>query len=80
MRKDMGLSIWQIALVVLAFVLLFGRGKISALMGDLALGIKSFKNGIKEDELNQQIPSSDDTAPEELTPSPQPKNKEASTR
>jgi sec-independent protein translocase protein TatA len=32
------------------FVLLFGRGKISELMGDLAQGIKSFKKGMAEDE------------------------------
>lgn len=39
----------QIALVVLLVVLLFGRGKISDLMGDLAKGIKSFKSGLSED-------------------------------
>jgi len=47
----MGLSIWQIAIVVILFMLLFGRGKIPALMSDLAEGIKSFKSGIKEDEV-----------------------------
>jgi len=46
----MGLSFWQIALVVLLFVLLFGRGKISDLMGDVAKGIKSFKKGMSEDD------------------------------
>ena len=46
----MGLSIWQILIVALLFVLLFGRGKISDLMGDIAKGIKSFKKGIAEDE------------------------------
>jgi sec-independent protein translocase protein TatA len=46
----MGLSWWHIVLVLLVFVLLFGRGKISALMGDVAKGIKSFKMGIAEDE------------------------------
>jgi sec-independent protein translocase protein TatA len=46
----MGLSFWQIAIVVLLVVLLFGRGKLSALMGDLAKGIKSFKKGMQEDE------------------------------
>ena len=39
----MGLSWWHILLVLLVFVLLFGTGKISGLMGDLAKGIKSFK-------------------------------------
>jgi len=46
----MGLSIWQIAIVVLLLVLLFGRGKISDLMGDVAKGIKSFKKGMSEDQ------------------------------
>ncbi len=42
-------SFWQIAIVVALVVLLFGRGKISSLMGDVAKGIKSFKKGISED-------------------------------
>ena len=41
---------WQIMIIVLLLVLLFGRGKISELMGDVAKGIKSFKKGISEDE------------------------------
>jgi sec-independent protein translocase protein TatA len=46
----MGLSFWHIMIVLLVFVLLFGRGKISDLMGDVAKGIKSFKKGLSEDE------------------------------
>ncbi len=46
----MGLSFWQIAIVVLLVVLLFGRGKLSALMGDMAKGIKSFKAGMADDD------------------------------
>jgi sec-independent protein translocase protein TatA len=38
----------SIILVIVLIVLLFGRGKISALMGDLAKGITSFKKGLKE--------------------------------
>lgn len=38
----------QIALVVLLIVLLFGRGKISGLMGDVAKGITSFRKGLKD--------------------------------
>ncbi|PLX34005.1 MAG: twin-arginine translocase TatA/TatE family subunit [Hyphomicrobiales bacterium] len=40
----------QILIVVALLVLLFGRGKISDLMGDVAKGIKSFKKGIAEEE------------------------------
>jgi len=46
----MGLSWSHILIVLVLFVLLFGRGKISELMGDVAQGIKSFKKGISEDE------------------------------
>ena len=42
-------SLWQIAVVVVLIVLLFGRGKISSLMGDVAKGIKSFKKGMSTD-------------------------------
>ena len=42
-------SLTQIAVVVIIVVLLFGRGKISSLMGDLAKGIKSFKKGMASD-------------------------------
>ena len=45
----MSIGIWQIAIVVILVVLLFGRGKISSLMGDLAKGIKSFKKGMASD-------------------------------
>ena len=39
----------QIAIIVVLVVLLFGRGKISSLMGDVAKGIKSFKKGMSTD-------------------------------
>ena len=45
----MGIGFWQIAVVVILVVLLFGRGKISSLMGDVAKGIKSFKKGMASD-------------------------------
>ncbi len=44
----MTIGFWQIAIVVVLIVLLFGRGKISDLMGDVAKGIKSFKKGISD--------------------------------
>ena len=43
-----GLSIWHILIIAALLVLLFGRGKISSLMGDLAHGIKNFREGMKE--------------------------------
>jgi sec-independent protein translocase protein TatA len=44
------LSIWHWIVVVVVVLLLFGRGKISELMGDMAQGIKAFKKGMSEDE------------------------------
>ena len=44
------IGFWQIAVVVVLVILLFGRGKISDLMGDVASGIKNFRKGIADDE------------------------------
>ena len=49
----MSIGFWQIAIVVVLVVLLFGRGKISSLMGDVAKGIKSFKKGMKDPASDQ---------------------------
>ncbi|ADZ70620.1 twin-arginine translocase TatA/TatE family subunit [Polymorphum gilvum] len=46
----MGISFWQILIIAVIVILLFGRGKISDLMGDVAKGIKSFKKGMAEDD------------------------------
>ncbi len=56
----MGIGGWQQWLIVLVIVvLLFGRGKIPALMGDVAKGIKNFKNGMK-DEVESAKDAADD--------------------
>lgn len=52
----MSIGIWQIAIVVILVVLLFGRGKISSLMGDVAKGIKSFKKGMASDITDEPEP------------------------
>ena len=51
---------WQIAIVVVLVVLLFGRGKISSLMGDVAKGIKSFKKGLLDETPNDSVDKTDD--------------------
>lgn len=60
-------SLPQIIIVVVLLILLFGRGKISALMGDVAQGIKSFKKGIADDEpeAKKDAPQVADKASEE---------------
>ena len=52
----MSIGIWQIAIVVILVVLLFGRGKISSLMGDVAKGIKSFNKGMASDVTDDSEP------------------------
>jgi sec-independent protein translocase protein TatA len=53
-----GLSVWH-WLIFLAVALLFfgGGGKISAVMGDFAKGIKSFKKGLQDDETEASKPT-----------------------
>jgi sec-independent protein translocase protein TatA len=51
------LSIWHWVIVIGVVLLLFGRGKISELMGDVAQGIKAFKKGMTEDETAKTEPS-----------------------
>jgi sec-independent protein translocase protein TatA len=46
----MGLSFWHMVILLLVVVLLFGRGKISDVMGDVAKGIKSFKKGLTDED------------------------------
>ena len=61
----MSIVFWQIAIVVILVVLLFGRGKISSLMGDVAKGIKSFKKGmatdVNDDSQNKNISDNQDS-------------------
>ena len=64
----MSIGIWKISIVVILVVLLFGRGKISSLMGDVAKGIKSFKKGMDSD-------ASDDTDPKNISDDNQDSNK-----
>jgi len=60
----MGISIWQILIIAVVVVLLFGRGKISDLMGDVAKGIKSFKKGMAEDDTAESPKTIDHQASE----------------
>ncbi len=56
------LSMWHILIVALLVVLLFGRGKISDLMGDVAKGIKSFRQGMADDDTPPKIKQDHDSA------------------
>ena len=50
----MGLSVWQIAIIALVVLVLFGRGRISEMMGDFGKGISSFKKGMNEESSDHQ--------------------------
>lgn len=66
-----GIGIWQILIVALVILVLFGRGRISEMMGDFGKGISSFKKGMSEADTpassaKQQIEApTKDVAPEE---------------
>ena len=54
----------QILIIVVLVILLFGRGKISSIMGDVAKGIKSFKKGMSDnpDQNNSNISSEESSS------------------
>jgi sec-independent protein translocase protein TatA len=66
------MSIWHWIVVIGVVLLLFGRGKISELMGDVAQGIKAFKKGMSEDETAKIEPSK--TEPVKTLDHPQPES------
>ena len=80
-----GLSLWHWLVVVIIVLLLFGKGRISDMMGDLGKGLKSFKQGMAEDEENKssrpaeqprQLPR-DQQQPIDITPSAPPPSQPA---
>ena len=46
----MSLGPWQLIIIAIVILVLFGRGRISEMMGDFGKGIKSFKQGMNEDD------------------------------
>ncbi len=47
----MSVGIWQVVLILLVVLIIFGAGKLPTVMGDLAKGIKSFKAGMKDEDV-----------------------------
>ena len=74
----MSIGFWQIAIIVVLVVLLFGRGKISSLMGDVAKGIKSFKKGMSDnpDQTSSLSSTSEKTSNEESSTSEKTSNED----
>jgi sec-independent protein translocase protein TatA len=64
----MGLSLPHLVILALVVLVLFGRGRISEMMGDFGKGIKSFKQGLNEDEKAAAPPA----PPAQIAPPAQP--------
>lgn len=72
-----GLSLWHWIIVLLVVLVLFGRGRISEIMGDFGKGIKSFKEGINDESGDRRPASPPPPAPTQITahtpvPTPEP--------
>ena len=52
-----GLSLWHWLVVIILVMLLFGRGRISDMMGDIGKGMKSFKQGLADDDKPAERPA-----------------------
>ena len=71
-------SIWHWLIVLVVVLLLFGRGKIPELMGDMAKGIKSFKKGMSdEDEDAETAKTVEHQADEPIKDAAKPSKKKA---
>jgi sec-independent protein translocase protein TatA len=61
----MSIGIWQVVLILLIVLILFGAGKLPKVMGDVAKGVKNFKSGMKDDdEGDNKVLASDAGEPE----------------
>jgi sec-independent protein translocase protein TatA len=60
----MSIGIWQVVLILLIVLILFGAGKLPKVMGDVAKGVKNFKSGMKDDEDDKKVLTSDAGEPE----------------
>ncbi|MCJ2178486.1 twin-arginine translocase TatA/TatE family subunit [Novosphingobium album (ex Hu et al. 2023)] len=58
-------SIWHWLIVLVIVLVLFGRGRVSEIMGDFGKGIKSFKDGMNEEEKKASTKTS--TPPAQIT-------------
>jgi sec-independent protein translocase protein TatA len=52
-----GFSVWHWIIVIIIVMLLFGRGKFSELMADVAKGVKSFRKGMSDDDSPPEPPA-----------------------
>lgn len=74
----MSIGIWQVLLVLLIVLILFGAGKLPTIMGDLGKGIRNFKAGLRTDDKPETPP---EPGPQRIdAPLPEPAKDETRTR
>jgi sec-independent protein translocase protein TatA len=64
----MSLGPWQLAIIAVLILVLFGRGRISEMMGDFGKGINSFKKGMSEAGDDNSTPAAPQTPPAQISP------------
>ena len=65
-----GFSLWHWLVVIILVMLLFGRGRISDMMGDIGKGLKSFKEGMSDEDKKPADPRAIENQPIDVTPEP----------
>jgi sec-independent protein translocase protein TatA len=61
-------SLWHWIIVLLVVLVLFGRGRVSEIMGDFGKGIKSFKQGLNDEDAKPAAPPPAQIAPQPAQP------------
>jgi sec-independent protein translocase protein TatA len=57
----MSIGIWQVVLILVIVLILFGAGKLPKVMGDVAKGVKNFKSGLKDEDEDKEAIAADVT-------------------
>jgi sec-independent protein translocase protein TatA len=57
----MGMSFWHLLVVLVVVFIVFGAGKLPRVMGDLGKGIRSFRDGLKNEDDTKALESKDDS-------------------
>jgi sec-independent protein translocase protein TatA len=60
----MSIGIWQVVLILVIVLILFGAGKLPRVMGDVAKGVKNFKAGMRDDDEDKKVLTSDAGEPQ----------------
>ena len=59
----MGIGVWQVVLVLVIVLIIFGAGKLPKVMGDVAKGVKNFKSGMAEEVTDSTKDSTKESTP-----------------